>query len=106
MTWINQSRQRRKYGPCDCCGSMRAVEALRECRHLLPESTPMIKISLLVWIMLGTALAGTAVIAVLAVPFLASEAMKNIPLAVLLGFVAAMPLSYLVARKIGASPLR
>ncbi|WKA31395.1 hypothetical protein [Bradyrhizobium roseum] len=66
----------------------------------------MIKISLLVWIMLGTALAGTAVIAVLAVPSLASEAMKNIPLAVLLGFVAAMPLSYLVARKIGASPLR
>lgn len=66
----------------------------------------MFKISLLVWIMLGTALAGSAVIAVLAVPSLAAEAMKNIPLAVLTGFVAAMPLSYLVARKIGTSTAR
>jgi hypothetical protein len=67
---------------------------------------PMIKISFLVWMILGTALAGTAVIAVLAVPTLAIEAMKNIPLAVFIGFVAAMPLSYLVARKIGSSSVR
>ena len=66
----------------------------------------MFKISLLVWMMLGTALAGTAVITVLAVPSLAAQAMKNIPLAVLIGFAVAMPLSYLVARKIGASPAR
>ena len=64
----------------------------------------MFKISLLVWIMLGTALAGTGVIAVLAVPGLADQAMKNIPFAVLIGFTAAMPLSYLVARKIDARP--
>ncbi len=66
----------------------------------------MFKISLLVWIVLGTALAGSAVVAVLAVPSLAEQAMKNIPFAVLIGFVAAMPLSYLVARKIDASALR
>lgn len=66
----------------------------------------MFKISLLVWIMLGTALAGSAVISVLAVPALAAEAMRNIPFAVLLGFAAAIPLSYLVARKIGASSIR
>ena len=66
----------------------------------------MLKISILVWIMLGTALAGTAVITVLAVPGLADQAMKNIPRAVALGFAIAMPLSYLVARKIGASPAR
>ncbi|MGO8911782.1 MAG: hypothetical protein ACLQDM_21000 [Bradyrhizobium sp.] len=66
----------------------------------------MFKISILVWIMLGTALAGTAVIAVLAVPSLADQAMTNIPRAVLTGFIVAMPLSYLVARKIGASPAR
>jgi len=66
----------------------------------------MFKISLLVWMMLGTALAGTAVIAVLAVPSLADQAMKNIPFAVLIGFCVAMPLSYLVARKIDASPAR
>lgn len=68
--------------------------------------TPMFKISLLVWMILGTALAGSAVISVLAVPSLAAEAMKNIPFAVLIGFAAAMPLSYLVARKIGASAAR
>lgn len=56
--------------------------------------------------MLGTALAGTAMLAVLIVPDLAAQAMKNIPLAVLAGFAAAMPLSYLVAQKIGGSPAR
>lgn len=66
----------------------------------------MFKISLLVWIILGTALAGSAVIAVLAVPSFATEAMKNIPFAVLAGFAVAMPLSYLVARKIEASTAR
>ena len=66
----------------------------------------MFKVSILVWIMLGTAIAGSAVIAVLSVPSLAAEAMKNIPLAVLTGFAVAMPLSYLVARKIGASTAR
>ena len=62
----------------------------------------MFKISLLVWIMLGTMLAGTAVITILAVPSFADHAMKNIPLGVLIGFASAVPLSYLVARKIGA----
>lgn len=66
----------------------------------------MFKISLLVWIVLGTALAGSAVITVLAVPGLAAEAMKNIPYAVMAGFAVAMPLSYLVARIIGASTAR
>ncbi len=66
----------------------------------------MFKISILVWMMLGTALAGAAVIAVLAVPSLADQAMTNIPRAVLIGFALAMPLSYLVARKIGASSAR
>ncbi len=66
----------------------------------------MFKISFLVWMMLGTALAGSAVIAVLAVPSLADQAMKNIPFAVLIGFIAAMPLSYLVARKIDATAAR
>ena len=63
----------------------------------------MFKVSLIVWMVLGTAVAGTAVIAVLATPGLADQAMKNIPLAVLIGFTLAMPLSYLVARKIAGA---
>lgn len=59
----------------------------------------MLKIAILIWVMLGTAVAGTAVTAVLAAG-IASNPMKAIPLAALAGFVVAMPLSYLVAAKI------
>jgi len=61
----------------------------------------MLKIASLIWIVLGTALAGTAMLAVLNIASLADQGMKLIPLAVLCGFVIAMPLSYLVARRIG-----
>ena len=53
--------------------------------------------------MLGTALAGAAFVAVLAIPDLASQPTKNIPVAVLAGLTLAVPLSYLVARKIAGS---
>ncbi len=62
----------------------------------------MLKIAIIVWVMLGTVLAGSAVIAVLTAG-LATEPGRIIPLAALAGLVAAMPLSYLVARKIGVS---
>ncbi|BAC48338.1 bsr3073 [Bradyrhizobium diazoefficiens USDA 110] len=61
----------------------------------------MFKVSILVWIMLGTVLAGVSLIVVLMVPSLAAEAIKNIPYAAAIGFALAMPLSYLVARQIG-----
>jgi hypothetical protein len=63
----------------------------------------MLKVSILVWIMLGTVLAGTSLIVVLMVPSLATQAIKNIPYAVAVGFALAMPLSYLVARRIGGA---
>ncbi|HTO63103.1 MAG TPA: hypothetical protein VMM15_17790 [Bradyrhizobium sp.] len=66
----------------------------------------MFKIALIVWIMLGTVLAGVALISVLMVPDFASQAMKNIPIAVLVGFAVAMPLSYLVAGRIAGRPAR
>ncbi len=67
----------------------------------------MFKVSVLVWIMLGTVLAGTSLIVVLMVPSLAAEPIKNIPYAVAAGFAIAMPLSYLVARQIrGGQGLR
>lgn len=60
----------------------------------------MFKIAILIWVMLGTALAGAAVTAVLA-SGLAANPMKAIPLAALAGFVVAIPFSYVVAAKIG-----
>jgi len=61
----------------------------------------MFKVSILVWIMLGTTLAGISMIVVLMVPGFAANAIRNIPYAVAAGFALAIPLSYLVARQIG-----
>ena len=61
----------------------------------------MLKIAILVWVMLGTVLAGSAVITVLTMQDLAASPMRAIPLAALTGFIVAMPLSYLVATRIG-----
>ncbi|NVN85255.1 MAG: hypothetical protein HXX15_04115 [Rhodopseudomonas sp.] len=60
----------------------------------------MLKVAVLVWIVLGASLAGAAMIAVLAVPDLAADAMRLVPRAVICGFVVAIPLSFLIARKI------
>ena len=53
----------------------------------------MLKIAIILWIVLGSTLAGSALIVVLATPVLADQAMKLIPWAALAGFVLAMPLS-------------
>jgi hypothetical protein len=60
----------------------------------------MIKVTAIIWIVLGASLAGCAMVAVLAIPSLAAQGMQLIPRAVLAGFVVAMPLSFLIARKI------
>jgi hypothetical protein len=60
----------------------------------------VLKIAILIWVMLGAALAGTAITTLLA-SGLAANPMKAIPLAALAGFVVAIPLSYVVAAKIG-----
>jgi hypothetical protein len=60
----------------------------------------MIKVAVVLWIVGGATLAGMMMIAVLAVPGLSEQAMEWIPRAVAAGFVLAMPISFLVARKI------
>ncbi|MEJ1159398.1 hypothetical protein [Prosthecomicrobium sp. N25] len=58
------------------------------------------KVAILVWIMLGTTLAGMAVTAVLVTPGLEGAAMKAVPAAGILGYLGALPLSVMVARRI------
>jgi len=70
-------------------------------RLIKEERSVMFKVSILVWMMLGTVLAGLGLMVVLMVPGLAANAIKNIPYGVAVGFALAMPLSYLVARQIG-----
>ena len=60
----------------------------------------MFKVSVLVWIMLGTVLAGVSLIVVLMVPSFAADAIRNIPYAVAVGCALAVPLSYVVALQI------
>jgi len=60
----------------------------------------MAPVATLIWIILGTTLAGIGLTIVLATPQLAAESMKYIPWAALAGFVVAMPLSLLLARKL------
>ncbi|MEQ1714790.1 MAG: hypothetical protein ABL907_02185 [Hyphomicrobium sp.] len=72
-------------------------------RERISRENEMFKIASLVWMMLATTLAGIAVIAVVAVPSLAEQAMLLIPVAVVAGVVLAIPLSYLVAKKIQGS---
>jgi hypothetical protein len=63
----------------------------------------MFKVALVVWVMLATAVAGMAVTAVVATPSLADKAAILIPAAFLGGIILAIPLSYLVAKKIAAT---
>lgn len=62
----------------------------------------MFKIAIILWIVLGSTLAGCGLIVVLATPVLADQAMKLIPWAALAGFVFAMPVSWLLAAKLSA----
>jgi len=66
----------------------------------------MLKIAIILWIVLGSTLAGSALIVVLAAPVLADQAMKLIPWAALAGFVLAMPLSWLLASNLSAPRIR
>jgi hypothetical protein len=66
----------------------------------------MLKIAILIWIVLGTTLAGSALTIVLATPALADQAMKLIPWAALAGAVLAMPLSWLIASNLASRRVR
>jgi putative flippase GtrA len=62
----------------------------------------MFKIALIVWMIGGTTLAGIAIMVVLAVPSLAVKDMQYIPIAAIVGFVVAVPIAYVVAKRIRA----
>lgn len=65
----------------------------------------MMRLAALIWIVLGTTLAGMAVTVVLAVPELLDQGMQLVPIAAAAGFVIALPLSYVVARRIAAATM-
>ncbi len=62
----------------------------------------MFKIAVLLWMIGGTVLAGIAIMVVLTVPTLAVKDMQYIPVAAIIGFVVAIPIAYVVAKRIRA----
>lgn len=66
----------------------------------------MIKVALLVWIMLGTVLAGTAMTVIVATPALDADAGRLIPLGCGLAYLIGLPIAYIVARMIADGSAR
>lgn len=61
----------------------------------------MIKVAAVLWIVIATVLAGSALLIVLTVPSLASEAVKLIPIVCGAALLLAMPVSFFIAKRIG-----
>lgn len=62
----------------------------------------MFKVAALIWVMLATTIGGIVVVAIVATPSLAERAAVLIPAGFIAGIILAMPLSYMVAKKIAA----
>ncbi|MEZ5817480.1 MAG: hypothetical protein R3D44_10390 [Hyphomicrobiaceae bacterium] len=62
----------------------------------------MLKIALVIWIMLGTTLAGIAMAVIVSVPQLLDQGMRYIPMLCGAGFIVALPLAYWIARRIAS----
>jgi hypothetical protein len=60
----------------------------------------MFKVAAILWIMVGTVLAGAGVAAVLSMPSLASEAMRYLPIAGIAGYLVAMPIAWVIASRL------
>lgn len=60
----------------------------------------MLKLTVLMHMLLGTVLAGIFMVVVLAVPSLADQGMKLLPIAALVGVVVAIPFSIWIAKAI------
>lgn len=63
----------------------------------------MFKIAALIWIVLATTLGGAAVVAIVSTPSLAEQAALLIPAVFAAGSLLAMPLSYMIAKRIGGT---
>jgi hypothetical protein len=60
----------------------------------------MFRLALLIWVMLGTTLAGVAVMVITVNADLFNQGMKLIPLAAIAGFVVAIPLSFVISKRL------
>src|SRR5690349_19249313 len=69
-------------------------------RRILSLETAMFRLAALVWVVVGTSLAGSLLLLVLTIPFLTEQGRALIPYAVAAGFGLAVPAAALIARRI------
>jgi hypothetical protein len=60
----------------------------------------MFRLALLIWVVLGTTLAGIAVMVITVNPDFFNQGMKLIPLVAIAGFVVAIPLSFVISKRL------
>jgi hypothetical protein len=63
----------------------------------------MFRVAVLLWVIVGTVLAGVAMTVIVATPALMDQGAKLIPIFCGAGFVLAMPVAYAIARRIAAA---
>ncbi|MDX2205344.1 MAG: hypothetical protein NW223_21530 [Hyphomicrobiaceae bacterium] len=66
----------------------------------------MLKVALVVWIMLGTVLAGAVMTAIVSVPSLSDQASMLIPIGCIGAYVVGLPIAYIIARRIADASAR
>ncbi len=66
----------------------------------------MFRLAALLWVIVGTTLAGIALVVVVATPSLSANGMMLIPIVCTAGFLVAMPVAYLIAKQIDASTIK
>ena len=59
----------------------------------------MFKVAILVWLVLGTTLAGAGVTVIVSIPQLYAQGMSLIPWVAIGGFVVAIPFSFMIAKQ-------
>jgi hypothetical protein len=60
----------------------------------------MLRLAVMIWILVGTVLAGALVTVVLLMPSLANDMMRFIPIAGISGYVIGIPFAWVIAGKI------
>lgn len=60
----------------------------------------MFRLALLIWVVLGTTLAGIGVVVVVSDASLYNQGMQLIPIVAIIGFIVAIPLSFMIGKRI------
>lgn len=66
----------------------------------------MLRLAVIIWIMLGTTLAGTLTLIIVSVPGLSDQGMRLIPAAAAAGAAVAIPAALVIARRIQSATAR